>query len=124
MAVLTHFLSSNQKVQQRISMTLVCRFLVINKIIYILRCVICQQELTSLFYRHVSCMLKCVHQSIIKPTVVSQPRKSLLCEWARSLFPTTDILSRDLCHWSHCQSHRCHQHISSSDSSDHSKGKY
>lgn len=40
-----------------------------------------------------------------------------------SLFLTTDFLSRDLSHWSRRQGHRCHQHISSSDGSDHSEGK-
>lgn len=44
--------------------------------------------------------------------------------FVKSLSPSTDILSRDLPHWRHCQGHRYHCDISSSDCSGHSEGKY
>lgn len=59
----------------------------------------------------------------VENVVLVRNRQGCVPRWVHSLFPTTDFLSWDLCDWSHCQGHRCHQHLSSSDCSDHSEGK-
>lgn len=50
-----------------------------------------------------------------------RPISHLTCELSSF---TTDILSKDFSHWSHCQGHRYHCHVSSADSSGHTEGKY